>query len=140
MNKIPTVPGCSLVNPQPRERANRQGKKTLLNLTPVTRDCESATELNSKWETSVAVQNHYSDRTSLLTSKESERTIKAHKRAARPASSRRWSNEAARLRRNGSLIGAVHLSQNNAGIPSWAHCERKSRAENKGKSPVDRNL
>ena len=72
MNEIPTVPGCSLANPQPRERAwaDRRGKKTLLNLTLVTRDCEGATEAKSKWETSVAVQHHYSDRTSLLTSKE----------------------------------------------------------------------
>ena len=72
MNEIPTVPGCSLANPQPREWAwaDRRGKKTLLNLTLVTRDCEGATEAKSKWETSVAVQHHYSDRTSLLTSKE----------------------------------------------------------------------
>ncbi len=85
MNEIPTVPGCSLANPQPRERAwaDRRGKKTLLNLTLVTRDCEGATEVKSKWETSVAVQHHYSDRTSLLTSKANERTMKARKRAAR---------------------------------------------------------
>ena len=126
MNKIPTVPGCSLMNPQPRERANWQGKNTLLNLTLVTRDCEGATEVKSKRETSVAVQHHYSDRISLLTSKENKRTMKARKRVARPVSSRRWSDEAARLRcdghsRNRSLTGAVHLSKNNAGIPSWAH-------------------
>ena len=85
MNEIPTVPGCSLANPQPRERAwvDRRGKKTLLNLTLVTRDCEGATEVKSKWETSVTVQHHYSDRTSLLTSKANERTMKARKRAAR---------------------------------------------------------
>ena len=66
MNKIPTVPDCSLANQQPRERApaNWQEKKTLLNLTLVTRDCKGATEVKSKWETSVAVQHHYSDRTS----------------------------------------------------------------------------
>ena len=40
---------------------------------------------------------------------------------------------------NGSLTEAVHLSKNNAGIPTQAHRERKSRAEHKGKSPVDRN-
>ena len=102
MNEIPTVPGCSLANPQPRERAwaDRQGKKTLLNFTVVTRDCEGATEVRSKWETSVAVQHHYSDRTFLLTSKENERTM-TRKRAARPVSSRGRSDDAARLRRHG---------------------------------------
>ena len=124
---------------------NRQGKNTLLNLTLVTRDCEGATEVKSKWETSVTVQHHYSHRNSLLTSKQNECTMKARKRAVRPVISRRWSDEAASLRRdghsrNGSLTGAVHLSQNNAGIPCWAHCEQKFRAERKSKRPVDRNL
>ena len=124
---------------------NRQGKKTLLNLTLVTRDCEGETEVKSKWETSVTVQHHYFHRNSLLTSKENECTMKARKRAARPVTSRRWSDEAARLRRdghslNGSLTGAIHLSKNNAGIPSWARCERKFCAEHEGKRPVDRNL
>ena len=145
MNEIPTVPGCSLVNPQLRERANWHERKTMLNLTLVTQDCEGATEVKSWWETSVAVQHHYSHCTSLLTSKKNERTMKARKRAARPVYSRRWSDKAVWLRRdghsrNGSLTGAVHLSKNNAGIPSWAHCERKSLTEHKGKSPVDRNL
>ena len=106
-----------------KRTGNRQGKKTLLNLTVVTRDCEGATEVKSTWETSVTVQHHYSHRHSLLTSKENECTIKARKRAARPVTSRRWSDKAARLRRDGhsrnrSLTGAVHLSKNNAGIPS----------------------
>ena len=89
MNEIPAVPGCSLAKPHPKERAwaDRRGKKTLLNLTLVTRDCEGATELKSKLETSVAVQYHYSDRTSLLTSKENKSTIKARKLTARPVSS-----------------------------------------------------
>ena len=147
MNTILTVPGCSLANPHTRERSwsNRQGKKTLLNLTLVTRNYEGATEVKSKWETSVAVQHHYSDRTSLLTSKENEWTMKTRKRAARPVSSRGCSEEAASLRRdehsrNGSLTGAGHLSKNNAGIPSRAYRELKSRAEHEGKSPVNQNL
>ena len=124
MNEILTVPGCSLVNPQPRERPiGRERSKTLLNLTLVIRNCESATEEKSKWETSVTMQHHYSHRNSLLTSKENECTIKTCQRAARPVTSRRWSDETACLRRdrhsrNRSLTGAVHLSKNNAGIPS----------------------
>ena len=109
--------------PTAKETGDWQGKKTLLNLTLVTRDCEGATEIKSKWETSVTVQHHYSHRNSLLTSKEDKCTMKARKRAARPVTSRRWSEEAARLRhdehsRNENLTGAVHLSKNNAGIPS----------------------
>ena len=106
-----------------KRTGNRQGKKTLLNLTLVTRDCKGATEVKSTWEISVTVQHHYSHRNSLLTSKENECKIKARKRAAWSVTSRRWSDEAARLRRdghscNGSLTGTIHLSKNNAGIPS----------------------
>ena len=147
MNKIPIIPGCSLANPQPREQAhaNRQEKKTLLNLTLVTRERKGATKVKSKWKTSVAVQHHYSYRTSLVTSTKNERTMKARKRATRPVSSWGWSDKAARLRRdghfrNGSLTGAIHLSKKNAGIQSRAHREWKSRAQHKGKCPVDRNL
>ena len=109
--------------PTAKRTGNRQGKKTLLNLTLVTRDCEGATEVKSTQETSVTVQHHYSHRNSLPTSKENECRIKARKRAAQPVTSRRWSDEVARLQRdghsrNGSLTGAVHLSKNNAGIPS----------------------
>ena len=109
--------------PTAKRTGDRQGKKTLLNLTLVTRDCEDASEVKSKWETSVSVQYHYSYLNSLLTSKENECTMKARKRAARPVTSQRWSDETARLRRdghfrNGSLTGEVHLSKNNAGIPS----------------------
>ena len=111
------------IKPTAKRTGDRQGKKTLLSFTLVTRDCEGATEVKNKWETSVTVQYHYSHRNSRLTSKENECTMKARKRAARPATSRRWSDEAARLRRdghfrNGSLTGKVHLSKNNAGIPS----------------------
>ena len=128
--------------PTAKRTSDRQGKKTLLNLTLVTRDCDGATEVKSKWETSVTVQHHYSHPNSLLTSKENECKLKAGKRGARPVTSRRRSEEAAYLRcdilsRNGSLTGEVHLSKNNAGIPSWAHCEQKFRAEHKGKRPVD---
>jgi len=46
INEIPTVPTCSLANPQPRERAwkNQRGKKTLLSLTLVRR-CEMTYEV-----------------------------------------------------------------------------------------------
>ena len=37
----------------------------------------------------------------------------------------------------GSLTGAVHLSNNNAGVPRPAQRERKSRVEHKGLSWLD---
>ena len=37
----------------------------------------------------------------------------------------------------GSLAGAAHLLKNNAGVLRGAHRERKSRVEQKGKSPLD---
>ena len=60
--------------------------------TLVTRDCEGATEAKSKWETSVAVQHHYSDCTSLLTSKEQTNDESAQAGRARGLSqARAWS-------------------------------------------------
>ena len=51
INEIPTVPIYYLANPQPRERAwnNQRGKKTLLSLTLV-RLCEMTYEVQPKWE------------------------------------------------------------------------------------------
>jgi len=37
----------------------------------------------------------------------------------------------------GSLTGAVHLSNGNAGVLRWAQRGRKPRVEQKGKSPLD---
>ena len=37
----------------------------------------------------------------------------------------------------GSLAGAAHLLKDNAGVLRGAHRERKSRVEQKGKSPLD---
>ena len=93
--------------PTAKVTGDRQGKKNLLNLTLVTRDCNGATEVKNKWETLVTVQQHYSHRNPLLTSKENECTMKARKRAARPVTSRRWSDEAARLQREDTPVTGV---------------------------------
>ena len=53
----------------------------------------------------------------------------------------RWSVRAADPRRRqcqvGSLAGAAHLSNDNAGVLRRAQRERKSREEQKGKSSLD---
>ena len=37
----------------------------------------------------------------------------------------------------GSLAGAAHLQNYNAGVPRWAHREHKSPVDQKGKSSLD---
>ena len=37
----------------------------------------------------------------------------------------------------GSLAGAAHLLNDNAGVLRWAHCEQKSQVDQKGKSSLD---
>ena len=43
-------------------------------------------------------------------------------------------------RRAGSLTGAVHLSNVNAGVPRLARCRRKRHVERKGKRRLDPDL
>ena len=62
-------------------------------------------------------------------------------RASRPPSSAKAALAAAEPGRGhrqvGSLAGAAHLLDHNAGVQRGAHGEQKSPVEQKGKSPLD---
>ena len=58
--------------------------------------------------------------------------------ASRPTSSVKASADPGRRHcQVGSLAGAAHLLNHNAGVPRGTHGEQKSPVEQKGKSPLD---
>ena len=133
INEIPTVPIYYLAKPQSRERAwhIQRGKKTLLSLTLVWsvgchRGCSirrSASNLEILLplsmtcllcETAPCLWRVFVLRLTLLSAELCRGQFQV-----------------------GSLAGAAHLLNDNAGVLGWAQRERKSLVDQKGKSSLD---